>query len=250
VPDEITTNKRRTRSLVLATTLPVVVVALVVGLVLGGVAVGLGLAVIVGLVSVAYLGRSGTNAARRALGGRPADPVVHARLHNLVDGLIGGAGVPKPTLLVLDDPSPNALSFGSDPRHATLAVTSGLLDRLSRIELEGVLARELARIKHHEIGPATVAVAVLTVVGPVRPLVERVRRAGAATPVVAVDANGVALTRYPPGLAAALDKLRDDGAAVVAGSPATAHLWVEPPVAPDPLLHPPIEERIAALREL
>jgi heat shock protein HtpX len=151
---------------------------------------------------------------------------------------------------VIEDPSPNALSFGLDPRHATLAVTRGLLDTLSRIELEGVLARELARIKNHETRPATVAVAVLTVVGPVRPVADRVRRIAMATPAVAADASGVAITRYPPGLAAALGKLRAAGAAVAAGSPATAHLWVEPPVAPDPVSHPPLEERIQALREL
>ena len=67
------------------------------------------------------------------------------------------------------------------------------------------------------------------------------------TPAVAVDASGVAITRYPPGLAAALEKLRADGASVRAGSAATSHLWVVPP---DPTLQPPLEERIEALREL
>jgi heat shock protein HtpX len=249
VPDEIAINKRRAFILVLATTLPVLLVAVVIGQLLpnllGGLVAGLLLA-----TWVTYVRLGGTGQAQRSLGGRPADPVADARLVNLVDGLVGGAGVPTPALVVIDDPAPNALSFGLDPRHATLAVTSGLLDTLSRIELEGVLARELASIKNHEIRPATVAVAVLTVLGPVRPIADRVRRIAMATPAVAADASGVAITRYPPGLAAALGKLQATGAAVAAGSPATAHLWVEPPVAPDPLFHPPLEERIQALREL
>jgi heat shock protein HtpX len=246
VPDEIQTNQRRARTLVVATTAPFVVVGLLVGLLLGGVVVGVVLAVVLGAGWWA-LTRTGSGAARAAIGGRPADPVVDARLHNLVDGLGGGAGVPKPELLVVEDPAPNACAFGTDPRHATLAVTTGLLATLSRVELEGVLARELAAIKVHETAPATVAVALLRVLGPIGPVAAWVRRTALATPAVAVDASGVAITRYPPGLAAALEKLRADGASVRAGSAGTAHLWVVPP---DPALHPPLEERIEALREL
>jgi heat shock protein HtpX len=246
VPDEISANTRRARKLVAATTLPVLVVGLVVGLVLGGVAAGVVLAVLLSAGWVAFA-RTGGSAAHRALGGRPADPVVDARLHNLVDGLGGGAGVPKPELLVLDDAAPNALAFGPDPRHATLAVTSGLLATLGRVELEAVLARELAAIKRHETAPATVAVALLRVLGGIGPVASWIRATATATPAVAVDASGVAITRYPPGLVAALEKLRADGAGVRAGTAATAHLWVVPPGTTP---HPPLEERIAALREL
>ncbi|MCU1488511.1 MAG: Zn-dependent protease with chaperone function [Actinomycetia bacterium] len=246
MPDEISANKRRALKLVVATTLPVVLVALVVGLAVGNLVVGVILAVVWAVFWVTYA-RTGDGAARQALGGRPADPVADARLHNLVDGLCGGAGVPKPALVVLDDPAPNALAFGPDPRHATLAVTTGLLGLLGRVELEGVLARELATIKRHETAPATVAVALLRVLGPIGPVASWVRHTATATPAAVVDASGVAITRYPPGLVAALEKLRAAGAGVQVGSPATAHLWVVPP---DPSLHPPLEERIAALREL
>ena len=148
---------------------------------------------------------------------------------------------------MVDDAAPNAAAFGPDPRHATLVVTSGLLATLGRVELEAVLARELATIKQHETAPATVAVALLRVLDRVGPVAAWVRRIATATPAVTADASGVAITRYPPGLVAALEKLRADGASVRAGSAATAHLWVVPP---DPTLHPPLEERIAALREL
>jgi heat shock protein HtpX len=246
VPDEISANKRRALKLVVATTLPLLVIGFAVGFVVGGPLGGLVLALVLAAPWVAFA-RTGDGAARSALGGRPADPVADARLHNLVDGLCGGAGVPKPVLVVLEDPAPNALAFGPDPRHATLAVTTGLLGLLGRVELEGVLARELATIKQHETAPATVAVALLRVLAPIGPVASWVRHTATATPAAAVDASGVAITRYPPGLVAALEKLRAAGTGVRVGSPATAHLWVVPP---DPSLHPPLEERIAALREL
>ena len=113
-----------------------------------------------------------------------------------------------------------------------------------------MVAREVARIKNHEIQPATVAVAVLRLVGPISPWAAHVRRlaAGDAGLVVA-DAQGVRLTRYPPGLADALQRLGPDAAAVRAGSTSIAHLWVEPPASSTDI-HPPLEERVEALREL
>ena len=248
--DQIAANDRRARALVLTVAVPIgLVLAIVVGIVvpIAGLVVG-----VVATVGVArWIRRAGPGLIRTAIDARPANLVTEARLHNIVDGLCGGAGVPKPALLVITDKAPNALSFGLDPRHASVAVTTGLLDRLGRVELEGVLARELARIKHHDTTPATVAVALLTVLGPIPPLAARVRHAASRTLAVTADANGVALTRYPPGLAAALEKLRAGGGNVAGVTPATAHLWVEPPSSSaTPDVHPPLEERIEALREL
>lgn len=90
--------------------------------------------------------------------GRPADAATSARLHNLVEGLCISAGLPKPRLFVVDDPAPNAFAVGRDPHHASVAVTTGLLERLDRVELEGVLAHELSRIKAHDTLVATLAV--------------------------------------------------------------------------------------------
>jgi heat shock protein HtpX len=250
VPDEISQNKRRSLELVVATALPLAVVGLVVGFLLGGIVVAILLAVALVVGWVLYA-RTACDTTRRAVGGRHADPVADARLVNLVDGLGGGAGVPTPELLVLDDPAPNALAFGTDPRHASLAVTTGLLERLSRVELEGVLARQLATIKQHDTAPATVAVPLLRVLGGLGPVAAWIRRTATAAPAVAADASGVAITRYPPGLAAAFEKLRADGPSVRAGSAATAHLWLVPPGgATHPVRTPPLEERIEALREL
>ena len=233
---------------------------------------------------------------------KPADPVEYARLHNVVEGLCIAAGLPKPRLYVITDEAPNAFATGRNPRHAALAVTTGLLEKMNRIELEGVLAHELSHIKNYDILVSTLAV---TMVGIVALLSDwafrfiwwgggrRSRRdgdnAGAGAivavigfatlilmPIVAklmqfaisrrrealADVSGVAMTRYPPGLIAALEKLRDDKTVVHSGSRATAHLWIEAPVAREESegklawvgrlfdTHPPLDERIAALREL
>ncbi len=88
----------------------------------------------------------------------PADPTQYARLHNLVEGICIAAGMKKPRLYVVEDPAPNAFATGRNQDHAAIAVTTGLLEKMNRIELEGVLAHELAHIKNNDIMVATVAV--------------------------------------------------------------------------------------------
>src|SRR5687767_15746727 len=95
---------------------------------------------------------------------RLADPVEHARLHNIVEGLCIAAGLPKPRVYVIDDPSPNAFATGRDPKHAAVAVTTGLLEKLNRVELEGVLAHELSHIKNYDILVSTLAVTMVGVI--------------------------------------------------------------------------------------
>nr|QMS47990.1 hypothetical protein WG33_0189 [uncultured bacterium] len=112
------------------------------------------------------------------------------------------------------------------------------------------MARELAGIKNGDIRPATLGVALLTVVGRFGALADPVRRGAVPVSAATADANGVAITRYPPGLAAAYEKLRADGASVHAGAATTTHLWLVPPTGASAADHPPLEERIEALREL
>jgi heat shock protein HtpX len=246
------------------------------------------LAVIVGVVaagSVAALVWWGSAPlALRLLGAHPADPASYARLFNLVEGLGANAGVPQPAVFVVADPGLNALTMGRSPRHAILVVTSGLLEQLSRIELEAVLAHELSHIRSDDILSATVAVGMFGLLG-------RPARAAAGTgagaalaclllPVSALaglglqlsvdphreqiaDSSGVHLTRYPPALVLALEKMQRLGTFVGAGSgsTATAHLWLGVALPPPPSArlawltrlfetHPPLDERIEALREL
>jgi heat shock protein HtpX len=232
---------------------------------------------------------------------RPADPQQYQRLHNLVEGLCIAGGLPKPGVYVIDDPAPNAFATGRNPNHAAIAVTTGLLEMMNRVELEGVVAHELSHIRNYDILVSTLAV---TLVGAVALMTDlairmmwwnggRVPRRGdhsnhnnplafvgfallILAPIIAkamqatisrrretlADVSACQLTRYPPGLISALEKLQEDTTVTHSASTATAHLWIEQPMSgvgdngklagPHKLFstHPPLEERIALLREL
>ena len=95
---------------------------------------------------------------------KPADPAEYARYHNVVEGLCIAAGLPKPRLYVVDDAAPNAFATGRNPKHAALAVTTGLLEKMNRVELEGVLAHELGHVKNYDILVSTLAVTLVGVI--------------------------------------------------------------------------------------
>lgn len=301
--DQITANKRRTAVLIAAFVLLIVLVVWAFNLLLGFGWAGLVIALVVaGVGSVAAYWKSDAVALAMSHA-RPADPVQYARLHNVVEGLCIAAGLPKPRVYIVDDPAPNAFATGRDPKHAAIAVTTGLLEKMNRIELEGVLAHELSHIKNYDILVSTLAVTMVGIVvlmaewglrflwwgGPRRrdhdnpggpgigvifavlgfallilaPVAAKLMQFAVSRRREALaDVSGVALTRYPPGLISALEKLKDDQTVVHSASSATAHLWIEAPVARKPEegrmawlgklfdTHPPLEERIQALREL
>ncbi|MEI7991865.1 MAG: M48 family metallopeptidase [Actinomycetota bacterium] len=297
----ITANKRRSALLIAAFALVTVAVGLLIGLLVGkGLLVTLiALGVAAAMSAVSYWKADAIAlAVSRAV---PADPVEYRRLHNLVEGLCIASGLPKPRVYVVNDPAPNAFATGRNPKHAALAVTTGLLERMNRVELEGVVAHELSHIRNYDILVSTLAVTLVGAVALVSELTirmmwwngGRVRRAGdrdnTGNPVAVVgfamlaiaplfarmmqaavsrqretlaDVSACHMTRYPPGLVAALEKLRDDTTVTHSATSATAHLWIEQPlsgVGDSGRLgwlhrmystHPPIEERIALLREL
>ena len=301
--DQVTANKRRSALLAAAFVVVVVAAAWAFNLLVGGGPVGLVIALAIA-AGVAFGSYWKSDAIALAMShARPADPTQYARLHNLVEGLCIAAGLPKPRVYVVEDDAPNAFATGRDPKHAAIAVTTGLMDKLNRIELEGVLAHELSHVKNYDILVSTLAVTMVGLVallsdwglrflwwgGPRHRDDQRGGGGGPAAvmavvgfamlllaPVAAklmqfavsrrrealADMTGVSLTRYPPGLAAALEKLRDDQTVVHSGSRATAHLWIESPVARRDEegrlawlgrlfdTHPPLDERIQALREL
>jgi heat shock protein HtpX len=281
----------------------VLLVGWAVQLLLGFGLAALGVALVVAGVGSAVAYWKSDSVALAMSHARPADPTTYARLHNLVEGLCIAAGLPKPRVYVIEDEAPNAFATGRNPRHAAVAVTTGLLDKMSRVELEGVLAHELSHVKNYDILVSTLAVTLVGVValladfslrflwwggprhrdddspgggGPaaalavlgfvlllVAPLVARLMQATISRRrETLADVSGVALTRYPPGLISALEKLKDDTTVVHSSSRATAHLWVESPLARTPEegrlsrlnrlfdTHPPLEERIQALKEL
>ncbi|MCK5475999.1 MAG: M48 family metallopeptidase [Candidatus Pacebacteria bacterium] len=208
-------------------------------------------------------------------------------LYRLIENLCITAGLPLPKIYIIDDTAPNAFATGRDPEHAVIAVTSGLLQKLNRSELEGVIAHELSHIGNRDILLATV---VVVLVGIVALLADFFRyslwfgggnrdnnRGGGWIVIVAIllsilapffalliqlaisrkreflaDADAALLTRYPEGLASALRKISADSEKLEVANRATAHLYFANPfkgkkVSKLLMTHPPVEERIASL---
>jgi heat shock protein HtpX len=303
VYEQIARNKRRTFVILFGFVALVAAVGVAFDILFGGGITGLIIIVIVAAALALFSYYNSDKVALAASHAKPADENEYRRYHNLVEGLCIAAGLPKPRLYVVDDPAPNAFATGRNPNHSAIAVTTGLLEKMNRVELEGVLAHELSHIKNYDILVTTVAV---IAVGAIALLADiglrfafwggmRDRRdsnnAGGLGGIVALlalalivlapfagylmqfamsrnreylaDASGVQLTRYPPGLIAALEKLRDDQAVVHHATKATAQMWIEQPLEPgrdhkdaksrfNNLFdtHPPLEDRIKRLQEM
>ena len=302
--DQVAQNKRRSYLLILVFVGLVLAVGAALNLLIGGGPYFMVFALLLAGGSAAFSYWKSDSVALAVSRARPASVEEYGRLHNLVEGLCIAGGLPKPRLYIVDDPSPNAFATGRDPKHAAVAVTTGLLEKLNRVELEGVLAHELSHIKNYDILVSTLAVTMvgvmaiaadigirfmwfgmgrnrnnsndsggggLTIIFAIlgfallilSPLIGRAMQAAVSRRrETLADVSGVELTRYPPGLISALEKLRDDYTVVGSTSHATAHLWIEQPQAVEEDqgrmsrinrmfdTHPPLEERIALLREL
>ncbi len=257
------------RLAVLLTAIPMIVFLVVVGLVIGALVgpwIGLAAGLAAGLAVGAWVWRTATSRLLRAVGAHPSDAAEQARAVNLLEGLCATVGLRCPELWVIESEAPNCLAVGRSPRHAVVAITTGLSHLLNRVELEAVLAHELIQIKRNEHASATLAYA--TVAGPApgllawaRTVMSKLHGAGEAGAKdhgkLAADRAGVMLTRYPPGMIGALARI---GAAGSLGGPSggrlarsTAAMWL---ITPDLAGSGPsggdagIEERLEALREL
>jgi heat shock protein HtpX len=301
VYDQVAQNKRRSAAIVIGFVLFTTLVLAVILWLLNLGFIGVGIAAIVAIASAWGAYWKSDQIALKMSRAVPADEHTYARLHNLVEGLCIASGLPKPRIYVIDDVAPNAFATGRNPKHAAIAVTTGLLDMMTRVELEGVLAHELSHIKNDDILVSTLAVTMVGMITLAADISVRMmwwnggRRGrndneGGAAPFLAIfgiallvlspllaklmqmsvsrsreslaDVSAIEMTRYPPGLISALEKLRDDTTVVHSASRATAHLWIEAPIARDEEegrmskwnrlfdTHPPLEDRIAALREL
>lgn len=221
------------------------------------------------------------------------------QLYHLVENLCITAGLPLPRIYVIDDSAPNAFATGRDAKHAVIAFTSGLLTKLDKAELEGVVAHELSHIGNRDILLATIVSvlvgtivlladwfarwsfwgggrrrqsnqesgqlqSILTIVAIIlailAPLFARlIQMAISRRREFLADANSALLTRYPDGLIRALQKISADSAPLEAANRATAHLYFASPFQNKQgiqgfskmfMSHPPVEERIAALRQV
>jgi heat shock protein HtpX len=209
------------------------------------------------------------------------------RLWRTVENLAITDGLPMPKVYIMNDPAPNAFATGRDPKRASVCVTSGLLDVMDDQELQGVLAHELGHIKNYDIRVSMIAFALTAVISLLADIMLRLvwfnddnRNNNGAflalgivaailAPIVATmiqlaisrqreylaDATGALTTRYPEGLASALQKIENTGSAVKHQNTATAHLFFANPLKGGSLAnlfstHPPIEDRIARLRDM
>lgn len=198
--------------------------------------VGIGVLVAVTCALSSWMWLAAPGMVVRGLGARPSSEEEHPRLHNVVDGVCATMGLPRPTVLVVDSPVPNALSIGRDPRTASLIVTSGLDQALSLVELEGVITHELVHIKRNDMVRSGIAVAAvapasfLLSAGPemVHSLVGRGREFSA-------DQRAVGLVRFPAGLGSALRYMAESTEASTSWPPGrgrisglTRWLWIDP----------------------
>jgi heat shock protein HtpX len=271
--EQIARNKRRTFVMLAAFVLLIAAVAVALGIIFkAGVAiVPIAIVIAIAMAWTSYF--ASDRIALAASRAKPADGPEYARYHNLVEGLCIAAGLPKPRLYVVDDPAPNAFATGRNPKHAAIAVTTGLLAIMNRVELEGVLAHELSHVRNYDILVSTVAVTAVGAVALMADLGLRFMWFGGRSdrrdnndsgplglilvilafallilaPFAAqlmqfamsrrrellADVSGVQLTRYPPGLISALKKLQDDQAVVHHATRATAQMWIESPLERD-----------------
>ena len=299
--EQIASNKRRSAALIFGFVLLLILVGLVVGQLIGGGPIASIVALVIAAVMAFTSYWKSDSIALAVSRAVPADPTTYQRLHNLVEGLCIAGGLPKPKVYVINDPAPNAFATGRNPQHAAIAVTTGLLEKMNRVELEGVVAHELSHIRNYDILVSTIAVTLVGSIALMTDLAIRMMwwnggrtsregdRSNGSNPLALVgfvllilapiiakamqaavsrkreslaDVSACQMTRYPPGLISALEKLRADQTATHSASMATAHMWIEQPlsgVSDGGKLsffhrmfdtHPPLDERIALLKEL
>lgn len=254
-------NERRLRTLISLTLVPLFVVVVVLAAVVGAFIPILIAGLVIAVAIVGAVWARAEAIVLRSTGARRADRPGDERFRNLVEGLCVVSGTDEPDLYVMDDEALNLAVLGRGSRQASMVVTSGLLDVMDRVELEGVLAHGMARIRDHDIRPATFA-AIIAMGCP--PSIGN-RICAYASPRARIDRAdlvAVALTRYPPGLIAALAKIAAAGRSTSRGSRTMRRLWFVDPLAADPSIdgtsqalptdgtHPPLTERIERLREL
>lgn len=230
-------------------------------------------------------------------GARPATREEFPHYVNSVEGLAIAAGLPCPRIYVMDDPAPNAFATGRDPEHAIICATTGLIAMLDRVELEGVIGHEMSHIKNYDIRFMMLVAVMVGSIALMADFFWRMRWFGGGrsrndnngggqaqaifmvvglvlailAPISAVmvqawisrnreylaDASGAMLTRYPDGLASALEKIKADPNPLRSANKATAHLFISNPLREhgggiNSLFdtHPPIEERVKRLKEM
>ena len=227
---------------------------------------------------------------------KPIEKKDNPELYRIIENLCLTAGLPLPKIYIIEEAQPNAFAAGRDAKHAVVAVTRGLLEKLEKSELEGVISHELSHIGNKDMLLQTIVVVLVGIVAILSNFFLRIsffgggRRRGSRdsggailaifgilaailAPIAATlvqlaisrkreflaDATGALLTRYPEGLAKALEKISSDPNSLRVANNSTAHLYIASPFRGEErtnwftklfMTHPPVEERIKALREM
>lgn len=291
--NQIDTNKRR--SAILLGLFLVIVIAL--GWVISKVYDSpfiLYFAVVFSIIQALISYYSGDKVALAVSGAKEIQKKDNPILWNTVENLSIASGLPMPKVYIISDPAPNAFATGRDPKHSSVAITTGLLEQLDKAELEGVIAHELSHVGNYDIRLMMIVVVLVGVIAMISDLFIRMRFwfgggddnnnsssgtiwliiaivAAILAPIIATlvqlaisrrreflaDSTGALMTRYPEGLASALEKISQYKKPMQKVSSATAHLFIANPFGKagsyfSKILstHPPIEERIAILRKM
>ncbi len=287
--DFISSNKQKSVLLIIVFTVLVVAVGALVDRMYGGGGFILAIAIGYSLFSSLIGFYSGDKVALAVSGAKEISEADNPYLYRMVQNLCISVGMPMPKLHVMDDPAINAFATGRDPEHSSIAVTTGALQHLENEELEGVLAHELSHIKNYDIRVMTLVMVLAGTIAIIADLAlrsfiwgggRRKREGGGAllivglilmiiAPIVAqliklavsrkreylADASGALMTRFPEGLARALEKISAQNQPMKKASGATAHLFIANPFRGKSMAsffgtHPPVEKRIQALRKM
>lgn len=294
---QITANKRKTVALMTL----FVVLLLVIGYLLDYINDSQGgflfIAIIVSIFSSLISYFAGDKIALASTGAKPIVKEDNPYVYRIVENLCITAGLPMPQIYLISDNAPNAFATGRDPKHASVALTTGLIQTLNNEELEGVIAHELSHVKNYDIRLMTIVGVligalvlmtdfflrgqmfgfsrrddnnngggqlglillivgvVLAILSPI--LAQMIQLAISRKREFLADADGALLTRYPEGLASALEKISTYSKPMTKASNGTAHLFIANPFGKKKgwliglfTTHPPIEARVKALRSM
>lgn len=289
--NQITSNKRRTVLLISVFVAILVFLGWIFGEYTGSGYSGIIAATLFSLLMTMVSYYAGDKLALVSSGAKEIKKEENPYLYRMVENLCITSGMPTPKIHIIEDLAINAFATGKDPEHSSIAVTRGALEKLQNEELEGVIAHELSHVKNYDIRLMMIVAVLVGSIALISDWMLRSSRffhggrngrnnAGPAllilalllailTPIVATliqlavsrrreylaDASGALLTRFPEGLARALEKIKAESAKMSRANTATAHLFIANPFGASSLrsllsTHPPIEERIKSLRQM
>ncbi len=297
--NDITQNKRNSYLLMAVFMLVIMAIGWAFGQVMGSTATGMTIAFVFASVSALISYFYSDKIALSISHAQEVDLQSDRDLFHLMENLCIATGLPMPKLYIINDSAPNAFATGRDPQHAAICVTTGLLQKMEKRELEGVLAHELSHVKNYDTRMMTMVVVLVGVVALLSDWMLRFTMFGGSrrrsnrngddggglqvvflllgillailAPIIATlikmaisrqreylaDASAALITRYPEGLASALQKIGGDPAPLKEANKATSHLYIANPLKDHKSslnnlfdTHPPLEDRIARLRAM